>query len=144
MGHSSLLGTSRAAPEPAGRDTAALGPGDSSDSGSDVAGLDDLDVADPNEPVDVALRDDHQRSLMPATSMGGSASDSAGTGERRSAGSDAGRREAADISVDRVFGVADDEAVDEDEDADLAFVDDAMADDELDEESTDDEGAPSR
>ena len=35
--------------EPAGRDTAALGPGDNSDSGSDMAGLEGMDTDDPVE-----------------------------------------------------------------------------------------------
>jgi hypothetical protein len=63
--------------EPSGRDSGALGPSDSSDSGSDIVG----------SPT---ARDD------------GTASDSAGTGER---GSAAGREQpaGADILPDRVF-----------------------------------------
>lgn len=49
MGRSSLLGSEQAAMEPAGRDNAALGPGDNSDSGSDTVGLDDRDTDDPVE-----------------------------------------------------------------------------------------------
>lgn len=49
MGRSSLLGSEQAAMEPAGRDIAALGPGDNSDSGSDTVGLDDRDTDDPVE-----------------------------------------------------------------------------------------------
>jgi len=108
MGRSSLLGAEPAELEPGGRDIAALGPGDSSDSGSDVAGLDGWsDGADPTEPVDVALRGDRQRSALPPDALAGGSSDAAGTGERRSAGGDAGRREAVDISVDRVFDLGD-------------------------------------
>lgn len=108
MGHSSLLGTEPAELEPEGRDVAALGPGDNSDSGSDVAGLDQwAAAADPTEPVDVALRADRQRSAMPLDALAGGTGDAAGTGERRSAGADAGPREAADISVDQVFDTAD-------------------------------------
>ncbi len=44
MGKSSLLGGERAAQQPAGRDTDLLGPGDSSDSGSDVQGVMDPGV----------------------------------------------------------------------------------------------------
>lgn len=102
MARSSLLGTESAAAVPAGRDTAALGPGDSSDSGSDMMGIEDSDLGDPTAPVDVALRDDMPHSLLPDEVMDGGASDAGGTGERRSAGSDAGK-EAADIGVDRVF-----------------------------------------
>ena len=49
MGRSSLLGSEQAAMEPAGRDIAALGPGDNSDSGSDTVGLEDRDTDDPVE-----------------------------------------------------------------------------------------------
>lgn len=120
MGHSSLVRIERAQTEPAGRDTAALGPSDSSDSGSDLAGFEALDVNDPSVPVDVALRGDAQRSPVPPEAQGDS--DAAGTGERRSAAADASTREAADISVDRVFDPANPD-VDEDEDPDLGFVD---------------------
>lgn len=136
MGHSSLVGVQRARANAAGHDTATLGPGDSSDSGSDMAGVEDLDESDPNEPVDVAMRDDHQRVSLPADSMGGFGMDASGTGERRSAAADAGLREASDISVDRVFtpgGSSD--AMDDDEDPSLAFVDEAEAGDVLEDES---------
>ncbi len=137
MGHSSLLGTERAAAVPAGRDTAALGPGDNSDSGSDMMGVEDSDQGDPGAPVDVALRDDMPHSLLPDEVMDGAASDAGGTGERRSAGSDAGV-EAADIGVDRIFTPGRDRDLD-DEDADTAFVDDALAGDPLEDESLDEE-----
>lgn len=75
MARSPLIDTEIAPAEPAGRDTASLGPSDSSDSGSDVANL---------APDD------------------GSASDSAGTGERRGAAGDANVEEAADIAPDRI------------------------------------------
>lgn len=96
MARSSLLGIDPAAAEPAGRDKAALGPGDSSDSGSDVAGLaGDDDGADPGLPVDVALRDDQAAPLPLGESL---PSSEGGTGVR----------DGADIGVDRVFtpGVA--------------------------------------
>lgn len=141
MGHSSLLGTDRAAEEPTGRDTAILGPGDSSDTGSDMAGIGESDDGDPTLPVDVAMRDDMPHAAMAPENLAGSASDSAGTGERRSAALDAGEREAADIGVDRVFSPngADngEDAFDEDEDPDLAFIDAAQATDPLDDETDD-------
>ena len=143
MGHSSLVGVQRARATAAGHDTATLGPGDSSDSGSDMAGLDDLDTADPTEPVDVAMRDDNPRASLQADSMGGFGSDSSGTGERRSAAADGGLREAADISVDRIFTPGDgSDPLDDDEDPDLAFVDEAEAGDVLEDESlsADDDG----
>lgn len=46
MGHSPLLGATSAPLEPEGRDTAALGPGDSSDTGADRMGLAADDPAD--------------------------------------------------------------------------------------------------
>lgn len=120
MARSSLLGVDAAAAEPAGRDKASLGPGDNSDSGSDVAGLDgDDDAADPGLPVDVVLRDGQAAPLPLGESL------AASEGE-------AGVRDGADIGVDRVFtpGESEDadaliEAVDaapveeEDEDAPL-------------------------
>ena len=149
MGHSSLLGTERAAAVPAGRDTAALGPGDSSDSGSDMMGIEDSDQGDPGVPVDVALRDDMPHSLLPDEVMDGAASDAGGTGERRSAGSDAGV-EAADIGVDHVFTPGksgtrrDDEAgvAPVDEDAALALIDQAVAGDPVDDEDLEDDAGP--
>ena len=112
------------ADETSGRTDAHLGPSDSSDSASDLAGLDGMDDDDPNVPVDVALREDGRRSLSSAEAMNGAASDSAGTGESRSAGADAGV-EAADVGVDRVFtpGRQHSGNADDDEDQDLGFMD---------------------
>ena len=74
MAHSTLLGIDPAPAKPAGSDNATLGPGDSSDSGSDRAGLpDDSD------------------------------SDAAGTGERAGVEPLDGADEPRDIGVDRVF-----------------------------------------
>ena len=102
MAHSSILGIDEHNPRPRGHDTEALGPSDSSDSGSDMVGLSLQDDDDPNAPVDVALREDSQRLETSVESTGpGLASDMSGTGERRSAGGDGGR-EAADISPDRI------------------------------------------
>lgn len=139
MGHSSLLGTDRAAVVPDGRDVATLGPGDSSDSGSDMMGIDDGDGADPGLPVDVAMRDDNPHPLMPSADVVGS---TGGTGERRSAGSDAGLHDAADIGVDRVFtpGKGPD-ALADDEDADLAFMDDLATADPLDDDDAIDDAS---
>lgn len=95
-GRSPLDGTDEAPLEPAGRDNATLGPSDSSDTGSDRMGLGEEDTG----------------------------SDAAGTGER--AGVDPGDVRATDIGVDHSFrpepGVEDD-ALDEDEDPDLSFID---------------------
>jgi hypothetical protein len=106
MARSSLLGTHAAAGRAPGHDSDLLGPSDSSDSGSDVAGLDD--VGDPDVPIDVIARDSEVRSGVPAEAVQpGSDSDAAGSGERRSAASDAGEPEAADISPDRIIDLSD-------------------------------------
>ena len=140
MAQSSLLGISRAATEAAGRDTASLGPSDSSDSGSDVAGIDELDDLDPGQPLDAALGPDVERPTMPGETLGAAgASDAAGSGERRAAGSDAGRADGADISVDRIIDPLREGAGRDDEDPDLGFVDAAEAGDPLDDETADDE-----
>ena len=98
MARSSLLGVDKAAAEPAGRDKASLGPGDSSDSGSDMAGLEsDDDGTDPGLPVDVALRDDQAAPLPLGESLPAS---EGGTGVR----------DGADIGVDRVFTPGDAES----------------------------------
>lgn len=103
MAHSSLLGIDEVPGSPPGHDTEALGPSDTSDSGSDVAGLAGLDDGDPGLPVDIATDVDSEH---PDTSFeaiaDGSDTDSAGTGERRSAGGDSGLREGADIAPDRI------------------------------------------
>lgn len=118
MARSSLLGIDPVAAEPVGRDKASLGPGDSSDSGSDVVGLEsDDDGADPGLPVDVALRDDQFAPLPLGESLPAS---EGGTGVR----------DGADIGVDRVFtpgGVEDAVAL-------LEAVDEAPLDDEADDE----------
>ncbi|MBA3623931.1 MAG: hypothetical protein H0W48_05665 [Methylibium sp.] len=103
MATSSLLGIDRAPSIPRGRDAADLGPSDTSDSGSDVAGLGDLDEGDPGLPADVAAEPDRQHSDTVADAFSpGADSDHTGTGERRSAAGDAGRREAADIAPDSI------------------------------------------
>jgi hypothetical protein len=120
-------GVERAAAEPEGRETAALGPSDSTDSGSDLAGIDALDTSDPTMPVDVAISRDIERPLTSPDVLGSGSSDAAGTGERRAAGSDSGGPDGADVSVDRVFDPLAEGDLDEDEDPDLGFVDAAQA-----------------
>jgi hypothetical protein len=84
MAHSSILGADIAASQPSGRSSDVLGPSDSSDSGSDASGTDEL----------------HEDS------------DAAGTGERGAvAGRDA--REGGDILPDRVTSVRDGEGLPE-------------------------------
>jgi hypothetical protein len=76
MGRSSILGGERSPSPPPGHDTDALGPSDSSDSGSDIQGQ---RAGDRN-----------------------SDSDAAGTGERGSALPDEGLEEASDILPDHI------------------------------------------
>ncbi len=96
-----------------GHGTGALGPSDSSDSGSDVvggAGLAGEDVLD----FDTGTTSD-----LEASSAGGTAgpdvgdadldsdTDSGGTGERAAAGRDSVARDGADIDVDRIEAIPD-------------------------------------
>ena len=113
MGRSSLLGSEQAAMEPAGRDIAALGPGDNSDSGSDTVGLDDRDTDDPVE-------------RHPAR-RGGDAIDAHDIGvDRIFTPGD------TDDDVDESGTMRDDE------DPDLAFVGSAVAGDPVDDEDAED------
>lgn len=122
MGTSPLVGTDRSPTTPAGRDHTTLGPSDSSDSGSDVAGAASAGTGDPGLPVDKVLGDDAALPL-PVSPEGDS--DSGGAGERRSAAGDGGARDGADIGADHVVDASGGESpLDEDEDPDLAFVDD--------------------
>jgi len=87
---SSILGGERVARRPIGKDVGALGPSDSSDSGSDVQGERAM-------PTDPDLPD--ELGALPV--RGDSDSDSRGTGERASAtGADA--PDGADIAPDRI------------------------------------------
>jgi hypothetical protein len=118
MPHSPLAGVDRAAPTSPGRDVEALGPGDSSDSGSDLSGLDDRDLADPGMPVDEAMRHAHARHPLHGGAIDGGAS------------------APTDIATDRVFTIGEEP---EGTDPDLAALADEIealvADDPLDEEA---------
>jgi hypothetical protein len=104
MARSPLVGGyDRAATHAPGHDTPSLGPSDSSDSGSDVAGLDAADDEDPGLLADTATDADSQRTEGGAETFApGADSDGVGTGERRSAAGDAGAVEGADIGPDRI------------------------------------------
>jgi hypothetical protein len=105
MARSSILGGERAATQPAGRDADALGPSDSSDSGSDIQGQPSLET--------YGDRDDR---LGAAHADRGSDSDAAGTGERGSALGDEDVAEGSDISPDRIEAIGSDLTSDADED----------------------------
>jgi hypothetical protein len=129
MARSSLIGIDPAPTAAPGRDTASLGPGDSSDSGSDLVGVED--DSDPGVPVDVALRDDQP----PPLPLGESTA---------AADGDAGVRDGADIGVDRVFTPDEADLGDEASQAALNLAGEALEDedldDELDGEEADEEG----
>lgn len=101
MSNSSILGGDTAASHSAGKDVDALGPSDSSDSGSDVQG-----------ERAMATRPDLPDELGAIPVDGGSDSDSVGTGERASAEGNDGR-DGADILPDRIIdgpeGLADED-----------------------------------
>ena len=133
MAHSSLLGIDEVPGTPPGHDTEALGPSDTSDSGSDVAGLED--DSDPAVPVDVALRADRPVAL-PLGESTAAAEDG-----------DAGVRDGADIGVDRVFIPGETELDEEAAQATLSLAGTDGAEDEEDEEGEEleeDEAQPAR
>ena len=117
MAHSSLLGIDRAATGSSGHDTASLGPSDTSDSGSDLAGLETFDDDDSMVPVDVAIANDrpHPDTAVEAIE-GGADSDAAGTGERRGAGGESHFADGADIAPDRIVTDPDSGALEDDSD----------------------------
>jgi len=137
MARSSIQGASPAPAQPAGRDTASLGPGDSSDSGSDMMGIADSAGGDPSAPANFSP-DEQRPALLPPDALD-SSTDAAGTGEGRSAGSDGGRGDGWDIGTDRVISPDGTEATDEDEDPDLAFTDDVKTQDMPAEDENEDE-----
>jgi hypothetical protein len=105
MAISALLQVQRAPVTPPGHDIDALGPSNSSDSGSDVQGglaASPLDELEPLEPADEA------------TSRRASDTDGDGTGERRSVLGEEEGEEAADISPDRVLTLSEMESDDAD------------------------------
>lgn len=103
MARSNILGGDEVPVVPPGHDTGALGPSDSSDSGSDLAGVATHDEGDPGLPVDIATRDESPHPATVSESVRpGADSDAGGTGERRSVTGDAGVREASDIGPDDV------------------------------------------
>ncbi|WP_288252490.1 hypothetical protein [uncultured Hydrogenophaga sp.] len=141
MARSSIQGASPAPAQPAGRDTASLDPGDSSDSGSDMMGIADSAGGDPGAPADFSP-DAQRPALLPPDALD-SSTDAAGTGEGRSAGGDGGKGDGWDIGTDQVITPEGTEATDEDEDPDLAFTDEVKAADlpAEDEDDEDESGA---
>ena len=137
MGTSPLAGGGPQVPKRIpGTGTDALGPSDTSDSGSDIVGADgavDADDLDLSSGTNEGVR----RARGAGADLGDanldSDSDSGGTGERAEAGRDTLRREAPDIAPDHIVGTGEEvtdidalgiddgdigESEDDDEDAD--------------------------
>jgi hypothetical protein len=104
MARSSILGGARARKHPTGTDTDALGPSNSSDSGSDVQGEPNLEG-----------HSDREERLGAAHTDRGSDSDMDGTGERGSALPDEFVEEGSDISPDHIEVMGADVGADEDD-----------------------------
>jgi len=102
MARSSILGGDRAPKHVTGTDTDALGPSDSSDSGSDIQGEPNLEG-----------HSDREERLGAGHTDRGSDSDGAGTGERGSALPDEFVEEGSDISPDYVEAIGSDVGADE-------------------------------
>ena len=126
MARSSILGGERAPQQARGRSAETLGPGDTSDSGSDIQGATRLKTDTEEGELGGAMPIDTD-----------SDSDSMGTGERASAIPD-GARDGADIGPDRIARSKDalDSAVmiGDDDDSIEGLADDAPDDDDDDDE----------
>lgn len=127
MARSSILGGERAPQQARGRSAETLGPGDTSDSGSDIQGATRLKTDTEEGELGGAMPIDTD-----------SDSDSMGTGERASAIPD-GARDGADIGPDRIARSKDalDSAVmiGDDDDSIEGLADDAPDDDDDDDEA---------
>src|SRR5690349_21541631 len=115
MATSSILGGETAPQTPSGRDTDALGPSDSSDSGSDVQGERGFDALDEGQ-------------IGGDRADLGSDSDASGTGERGAAVHDTDIVEGADIAPDRIDSIGSDSS--DAADAEARDLIDAIAADE--------------
>ena len=124
---------------PRGHDTRSLGPSDSSDSGSDMAGPGLVD--DDLLPLDRGTNEDPESGVHNSANAGPSIgdldmednSDRFGTGERRAAGKEPSARPDSDVDTDRVIGP--DEAglghgLDQAEEAQLGIRDEDLEGDE--------------
>jgi len=130
MATSSILGGERASIKSSGRDVDALGPSDTSDSGSDIQGERSMSTL-PDNPGELgALVADGQTD-----------SDASGTGERASAtGSDS--VDGADILPDRI--TTDDSLAADDSQDDLTEVIGIVSDEDDEDEDTAQHEAPAR
>lgn len=105
MAETRIPGDDSQPPIPPGHSTADLGPSDSSDSGSDIAGAPGL-AADAGLDADSGTTSDLDRAQGAGPDLGDadldSDSDASGTGERQAAGRDSSAPEAGDIGPDRI------------------------------------------
>lgn len=105
MAKSNILGGDEIPVVPPGHSTADLGPSDSSDSGSDIAGAGGL-ADDVGLGNDSGTTSDMDLGRGAGPDVGDSNldsdSDASGTGERRGAGRDDSSREANDIRPDKI------------------------------------------
>jgi hypothetical protein len=133
---------------PKGHDTRSLGPGDSSDSGSDMAGPGLID--DEALPLDRGTNEDQEAGRDDIADAGASIgddhmdgnSDRYGTGERRAAGKEPSVRADNDLEIDRVIG-ADEAGLNETDEAQLGITEDIpQSDDEEEDEEEEGEDDP--
>ncbi len=127
MANSPLLGGERAAARPRGTGTDMLGPSDTSDSGSDLAGAEGAVDTD-DLGFDGGTNDDVRRAPGAGADIGDANldadSDSGGTGERAEAGRDTLRHDAPDVMPDRVISINPEDDAMADELGELAASDD--------------------
>lgn len=103
MGQSSINGGDEVQEQAGGFDQASLGPSDTSDSGSDVAGMPDQTAGDDMPFGDGPLDLDRTSTTRGPVSPG-SDTDSTGTGERSGVEPDTAIREGSDVAPDRIVG----------------------------------------
>jgi hypothetical protein len=102
MGQSSILGGEEIPDQAGSFDQSPLGPSDTSDSGSDVAGEADMSAGD-DHPLDDGPLDLDRTSTTRSPAGAGSDSDSTGTGERLGAEPNSSIDDGGDISPDRII-----------------------------------------
>lgn len=105
MAQSNILGADTVPSAPPGHSTADLGPSDTSDSGSDLAGAPGT-ADEAGLGLEPGTTSDIERHAGAGPDLGDadldSDSDAGGTGERMAAGRDSAAREAGDIEPDRI------------------------------------------
>lgn len=106
MADSNITGADRLQPRPPGHGTSDLGPSDTSDSGSDIAGASGSAEDAGMAGADSGTTSDMERSRDIGPDLGDSDldsdTDSTGTGERKAAGRDARVEDASDVGPDRI------------------------------------------